>query len=359
MDTNFEHAQEEQQLNRRILCLQRKCKQLEEINAQFCDEDDERLKQIDAIEEENRALKRDNAFKAKQIQQEREENLQLKEALEEEQKKAVEMVLRNAVRIRIGYKASCMKSPSGASTSSSSSRSSWFSSSQRLDDEDANVVEGRDSGNFSDQDQQDSVGNAGSGKLLSNVPEVGNCGGMPLVEELELAEQQQKMKEELDKTQLEQHQQQNMVEEPELAVQHQQQNNNNSHIPHGAPPHHFLLSLLILLCFFVLIVLVVPSVQRGQLVIRISVFFPSAMKLTENVVQSKVVGVEQQHLQQQLVPALSERVEQLELELKETNIKFGQQLEELETIQRMRSIREFGRSFERGEVTREDGDVWL
>uniref|UniRef100_A0A183CU12 CCDC50_N domain-containing protein n=1 Tax=Globodera pallida TaxID=36090 RepID=A0A183CU12_GLOPA len=77
-----------------------------EINAQFCDEDDERLKQIDATDEENRALKRDNAFKAKQIQQEREQNLQLKEALEEEQKKAEEMVLRNAVRI--GSKASRM-----------------------------------------------------------------------------------------------------------------------------------------------------------------------------------------------------------------------------------------------------------
>uniref|UniRef100_A0A183BME5 Uncharacterized protein n=1 Tax=Globodera pallida TaxID=36090 RepID=A0A183BME5_GLOPA len=204
---------------------------------------------------------------------------------------------------------------------------------------DANVVEGRDSGNFSDQDQQDSVGNAGSGKLLSTVPVVGNFGEMSLVEELELAEQHQKMKEELDKAQLEQHQQQNIVEEPELAVQHQQQNNNNnSYIPHGAPPRHFLLSLLILLFFFVLIVLVVPSIQRGQLVIRISVFFPSAMKLTENVLQSKVVGMEQQHLQQQLVPALSERVEQLELELKETNTKFEQQLEELETIRRMRSI---------------------
>uniref|UniRef100_A0A183CFX7 Transmembrane protein n=1 Tax=Globodera pallida TaxID=36090 RepID=A0A183CFX7_GLOPA len=196
---------------------------------------------------------------------------------------------------------------------------------------DANVVEGRDSGNFSAQDQQDSVGNAGSGKLLSNVPEVGNFGGMSLVEELELAEQHQKMKEELDKAQLEQHQQQNIVEEPELAVQHQQQNNNNSHIPHGAPPRHFLLSLLILF-FFVLIVLVVLRVQRGQLVIRISVFFPSAMKLTENVLQSKDVGMEQQHLQEQLVAALNERAEQLELELKETHIKFEQQLEELETI---------------------------
>uniref|UniRef100_A0A914HD21 Uncharacterized protein n=1 Tax=Globodera rostochiensis TaxID=31243 RepID=A0A914HD21_GLORO len=250
MDTNFEHAQEEQQLNRRILCLQRKCKQLEEINAQYCDEDDERLKQIDATEEEIRALKKDNAFKAKQIQQEREENLQLKLELEERQKKAEEMVLRNA--IRIGSKANRMKTPSSASTSSSSSRSSSSaagftslmhsvgvaadkntftldssSSSHRLHDEDSNVVEGRDSGNFSYQDQQDSVGNAGSGKLLSNVPEVGNFGGMSLVEELELAEQQQKMKEEIDKAQLEQHQQQNIVEEPEMAVQHQQQNNNN------------------------------------------------------------------------------------------------------------------------------------
>uniref|UniRef100_A0A914I1G0 Uncharacterized protein n=1 Tax=Globodera rostochiensis TaxID=31243 RepID=A0A914I1G0_GLORO len=304
MDTNFENAQEEQQqLNNRILCLQRKCKQLEEINAQYCDEDDERLKQIDATEEEIRVLKRDNAF----------------------------------------------KTPSSASTSSSSSRSSSSgagftslmhsvgvaadkntftldssSSSHRLDDEDANVVEGRDSRNFSDQDQQDSVGNARSGKLLSNGPEVGNFGGMSLVEELELAVQQQKMKEEIYKAQLEQHQQQNNMEEPELAVQHQQQNNNNnSHTPHGAPPRDFLLSLLILLFFFVLIVLVVPSVQRGQLVIRISVFFPSAIKLAENVLQSKVIGMEQQqHLQQQLVAALSERVEQLELELKETHTKF-------------------------------------
>ncbi|KAI3415288.1 hypothetical protein GPALN_004902 [Globodera pallida] len=193
---------------------------------------------------------------------------------------------------------------------------------------DANVVEGRDSGNFSDQDQQDSVGNAGSGKLLSNVVGVGNFGGMSLVEELELAEQHQKMKEELDRAQLEQHQQQNIVEELELAVQHQQQNNNNSYTPHGAPSRHFLLSLVILLLFFVLIVLVVPRVQRGQLVIRISVFFPSAMKLTENVLQSKDVGMEQQHLQQQLVAALNERVEQLELELKETNTKFEQQLEQ-------------------------------
>uniref|UniRef100_A0A914H649 Uncharacterized protein n=1 Tax=Globodera rostochiensis TaxID=31243 RepID=A0A914H649_GLORO len=272
MDTNFENAQEEQQqLNNRILCLQRKCKQLEEINAQYCDEDDERLKQIDATEEEIRVLKRDNAFKL----------------------------------------------PSSASTSSSSSRSSSSaagftslmhsvgvaadkntftldssSSSHRLDDEDANIVEGRDSGNFSDQDQQDSVGNAGSGKLLSNVPEVGYFGGMSLVEELELAEQ------------------------------HPQQND-NSHTPHGASPRHFLLSLLTLFFFFVLIVLVVPSVQRGQLVIRISVFFPSAIKLAENVLQSKVIGMEQQqHLQQQLVAALSERVEQLELELKETHTKF-------------------------------------
>uniref|UniRef100_A0A183BME3 CX domain-containing protein n=1 Tax=Globodera pallida TaxID=36090 RepID=A0A183BME3_GLOPA len=73
------------------------------------------------------------ATRAKQIQQEREENLQLKEALEEEQKKAQQMLLRNA--IRISSKASRIKTPSGASTSSTSSRSSWFSSSQRLDDE--------------------------------------------------------------------------------------------------------------------------------------------------------------------------------------------------------------------------------
>uniref|UniRef100_A0A183C4U2 Uncharacterized protein n=1 Tax=Globodera pallida TaxID=36090 RepID=A0A183C4U2_GLOPA len=56
------------------------------------------------------------------------------------------------------------------------------------------------------------------------------------------------------------------------------------------------------------------------------------VKLEEDQKQAKVVGMEQQHLQQQLVPALNERVEQLELELKEMHTKFEQQLEELETI---------------------------
>uniref|UniRef100_A0A183BU54 BTB domain-containing protein n=1 Tax=Globodera pallida TaxID=36090 RepID=A0A183BU54_GLOPA len=53
------------------------------------------------------------------------------------------------------------------------------------------------------------------------------------------------------------------------------------------------------------------------------------VELEEDQKQTKDVGVEQQHLQQQLVAALSERVEQLELELKETHTKFEQQLEEL------------------------------
>uniref|UniRef100_A0A183BU56 CCDC50_N domain-containing protein n=1 Tax=Globodera pallida TaxID=36090 RepID=A0A183BU56_GLOPA len=124
MDTNSENTQEEQQFKERILVLEKKCKQLEEINAQYCAEDEHRLKQIDAIEEENKELKKDNAFKAKLIQQGWEENLQLEEALEEEQKKAEEMLRHNAVRIRNDPKASLMKSPSGASTSSSSSCSS-------------------------------------------------------------------------------------------------------------------------------------------------------------------------------------------------------------------------------------------
>uniref|UniRef100_A0A914HMC4 Peptidase M41 domain-containing protein n=1 Tax=Globodera rostochiensis TaxID=31243 RepID=A0A914HMC4_GLORO len=57
------------------------------------------------------------------------------------------------------------------------------------------------------------------------------------------------------------------------------------------------------------------------------------VKLEEDQKQTDVVGMEQQHhqhLHQQLVVALSERVEQLELERKETNRKFEQQLEELE-----------------------------
>uniref|UniRef100_A0A914H684 Uncharacterized protein n=1 Tax=Globodera rostochiensis TaxID=31243 RepID=A0A914H684_GLORO len=68
------------------MVLERKCKQLEEIIAQYL-------------------TRTSNG--AKQIQQEREENLQLKLELEEQQKKAEEMVLRNA--IRIGSKASRMK----------------------------------------------------------------------------------------------------------------------------------------------------------------------------------------------------------------------------------------------------------
>uniref|UniRef100_A0A183CMX7 Uncharacterized protein n=1 Tax=Globodera pallida TaxID=36090 RepID=A0A183CMX7_GLOPA len=299
MDKNSENTQEDQQINERIWVLEKKCKQLEEINAQYCDEDEQRLKQIDATEEENKALKKDNAFKAKQIQQEREENLQLKESLAEEQKKAEEMLPRNAGRI--GFKASRMKPPSGASTPSSSSRSSsstagvnlqihsvvtgassfgkhkftrdfssllftplqnsetnsivsfgssknlvssMFNSSQQLDDEgcqsledqlgalndgeqqfssngeltekdsavfvsaDANDMEGRDSGNFSDQDQQDTVDNTMSEEVLPYVPGEGRPAGMTLAEELKLAEQQQKLKEELEKAQLEQHQQQ-------------------------------------------------------------------------------------------------------------------------------------------------------
>uniref|UniRef100_A0A914HEW8 Uncharacterized protein n=1 Tax=Globodera rostochiensis TaxID=31243 RepID=A0A914HEW8_GLORO len=108
----------------------------------------------------------------------------------------------------------------------------------------------------------------------------GNFGGMSLVEELELAEQQQKMKEELDKAQLEQHQQQNIVEEPGMAVQHQQQNNMEELelvVQHHQQNNnsHTLTALLLVIYFFpsILGAIVGPLKSKNSLYCSVPVLF--------------------------------------------------------------------------------------